>query len=187
MTVIADGVAMRATVLEDAGALAEALLRNRAYMRPWEHHRPEEFFTEHGQQERIRVQFAQREAGHAMPWVLVETGTGRIVGAVALTGITLGPLRSASVGYWVDKGLAGRGLATAAVEAACAAAREELALHRVEAGTMVGNVASQRVLVKAGFERYGLAPKYLHVNGAWRDHILHQRILHDEPPPARGL
>src|SRR6476646_10044040 len=45
-----------------------------------------------------------------------------------------------------------------------------------EAGTLVDNVASQRVLEKNGFERIGLARAYLRIAGAWRDHILFQRV-----------
>jgi [ribosomal protein S5]-alanine N-acetyltransferase len=32
------------------------------------------------------------------------------------------------------------------------------------------------VLEKNGFEQIGLARKYLHINGAWRDHLLFQRV-----------
>jgi [ribosomal protein S5]-alanine N-acetyltransferase len=56
---------------------------------------------------------------------------------------------------------------------------EELELHRVEAGTLVDNVASQRVLEKNGFTRIGLARRYLRIAGAWRDHILFQRTIED--------
>jgi ribosomal-protein-alanine N-acetyltransferase len=52
----------------------------------------------------------------------------------------------------------------------------ELDLHRAEAATLVENVASQRVLEKAGFERIGLAPRYLRVNDVWRDFFLFQRL-----------
>lgn len=80
----------------------------------------------------------------------------------------------------------GRGLATAAVTQACAAADTELGLHRVEAGTLLDNVPSQRVLAKCGFEEFGVAPSYLYINGAWRDHRLFQRILNDRFPPQGG-
>lgn len=46
---------------------------------------------------------------------------------------------------------------------------------------MVDNAASQRVLAKCGFEEFGLAPRYLHIDGEWRDHRLFQRVLHDGP------
>ena len=66
-------------------------------------------------------------------------------------------------------------LATGAVGAVVEHAFGPLGLHRVEAGTLVDNVASQRVLEKNGFERIGLARNYLHIGGAWRDHLLFQR------------
>jgi ribosomal-protein-alanine N-acetyltransferase len=84
------------------------------------------------------------------------------------------------LGYWVDKDHTGRGVAKAAVEFLEGEALE-LGLHRLEAGTMVENLASQRVLEARGFERYGLAPKLLFLNGAWRDHVLYQKLLHDRP------
>jgi ribosomal-protein-alanine N-acetyltransferase len=66
------------------------------------------------------------------------------------------------------------------VEFACAQAQGR-GLHRVEAGTLLHNAASQRVLERCGFEYYGLAPKFLFIDGAWQDHKLYQRILHDNP------
>lgn len=114
------------------------------------------------------------------PYVLVADGSP--IGTINLGSIALGPLCSGGVGYWVDQAWTGRGVATAALEEVCRIARDEVGLHRVEAGTRVDNLASQRVLAKVGFEQYGLAPRYLHVGGDWRDHRLFQRLLHDDPP-----
>jgi ribosomal-protein-alanine N-acetyltransferase len=49
-------------------------------------------------------------------------------------------------------------------------------LHRLEAGTLPDNFASQRVLEKNGFERFGLARRFLLIAGEWRDHVLFERI-----------
>lgn len=122
-----------------------------------------------------------------MPWVLVRQADGSaaepdIVGAVTLSGIVLGPFRSATVGYWIDAGQVGRGLASAAVRAVCATADAELGLHRLQAGLLVDNIASQRVLAKCGFVPFGTAENYLHIDGAWRDHRLFQKILNDRRP-----
>ena len=68
------------------------------------------------------------------------------------------------------------GLATAAVADVIEFSFGEAGLHRLEAGTLVDNHASQRVLEKNGFERYGLARKLLKINGEWRDHVLFERI-----------
>jgi ribosomal-protein-alanine N-acetyltransferase len=37
------------------------------------------------------------------------------------------------------------------------------------------------VLLRAGFEKYGMAAKFLFIAGDWQDHNLYQRILHDNP------
>ncbi|MFG2778107.1 GNAT family N-acetyltransferase [Streptomyces prunicolor] len=116
------------------------------------------------------------------PWILVSGG--RIAGAVTLSGVVLGPFRSASLGYWIAADRQGRGLATAAVERVCRTARETAGLHRLEASTRLDNPASQRVLEKAGFEPIGMAPRYPHIGGEWRDHRLFQRILHDGDPTS---
>ncbi|MFG2984799.1 GNAT family N-acetyltransferase [Streptomyces sp. NPDC048258] len=179
---IVDGVEMRGLGPGDAAGLAEAFARNRAYMAPFEPVRPEDFYTEQGQRARIEGMLAEQDAGRMVPYVLVAAATGEPVGAINLGSIALGPLCSGGVGYWVDRAWHGKGVATAALEEVCRTARDDLGLHRVEAGTLLDNLASQRVLAKAGFEPYGVAPRYLHINGAWRDHRLFQRLLHDAPP-----
>lgn len=179
---IVDGVEMRELRTADAAALADVLDRNRAYMAPYEPRRDEGFYTEAGQRGRIESLLEERDGGRARPFVLVAVATGEQIGAINLGSIALGPLCSGGVGYWIAQEWAGKGLATAALEEVCRIARDEVGLHRIEAGTLVDNFASQRVLAKAGFEQYGLAPKFLHIDGAWRDHRLFQRLLHDDPP-----
>ena len=94
---------------------------------------------------------------------------------VGLSDIVLGPLQRAIVSYWVDETRTRRGLATAALAEVVDYACGELELHRLEAGTLVDNVASQRVLEKNSFERYGLAKRFLLIAGEWRDHVLFER------------
>lgn len=180
-------VLMRLPVPEDAAPLARAYQRSRDHLRPWEPDRHESFFTPAGQAERLQGLLAEWSAGRAVPWVLVRQPDGDaaepdVVGAVTLSGVTRGPMCSASLGYWIDAGQVGRGLASAAVRAVCALSDTELGLHRLQAGTLLHNIASQRVLTKCGFTLFGTAERYLHINGAWRDHRLFQKILNDRRP-----
>lgn len=177
---ITPDVVMRPATPDDAHGLARARLRSRAHLEPWEPTRPEDYFTPRAQAARLRGQLEECRAGRAAPWVLDREGD--IVGSLTLSEITLGPFRSGRLGYWIDVDHIGHGLATAAVTRACAAADTELGLHRIEAGTLLDNVPSQRVLAKCGFEEFGVAPEYLHINGAWRDHRLFQRILNGRTP-----
>jgi [ribosomal protein S5]-alanine N-acetyltransferase len=88
-----------------------------------------------------------------------------------------GPFRSANLGFWVVMHLNGRRLATRAVGAVVEIAFRDLGLHRLEAGTLADNVASQRVLENNRFEQIGLARRYLQIAGEWRDHVLYQRTM----------
>ena len=51
-----------------------------------------------------------------------------------------------------------------------------LRLHRIEAATMLSNIASIRVLESSGFTREGVARAYLKINGRWEDHLLYARV-----------
>jgi ribosomal-protein-alanine N-acetyltransferase len=101
---------------------------------------------------------------------------GRMVGRINLNNMVRGPFQSSSIGYWVSQDANGRGVATAAVGEIVRIAFGRLALHRLEAGTLLHNVGSQRALERNGFVRFGVAPKYLSIAGRWQDHALFQRI-----------
>jgi [ribosomal protein S5]-alanine N-acetyltransferase len=97
----------------------------------------------------------------------------------SITGVVRGAIQSGMISYFVDEARAGHGLATAGVGELVAVAFGELALHRVEAGTAVVNVASQRVLERNGFTCVGLLRRHLLLQGEWVDHFLWERLADD--------
>ena len=175
-------VQLRLVTVDDAPALADAQIRSREHLRPWDPERTERWFTLAGQADRLTGQLERHKNGQVVPWVLAEGN--RIVGAITLSDLVPGPFRSASLGYWLAVDAVGRGLATRAVEAVAEIADTQLKLHRIEASTLTGNLASQRVLDRTGFQQIGMAPTYLHINGYWQDCNLYQRILNDRDPGA---
>lgn len=158
---------------EDAEELAALYLANREFLAPFEPTRPPEYFTADGQRQRLERMLA--DGTH--PFAILDGDA--IAGTINLFGIARENLQSGVIGYWVDHARNGRGLATGAVGEIVAYAFGELDLHRVEAATLVDNVSSQRVLEKNGFDRIGLARRYLRINGEWRDFLLFQRIADD--------
>jgi ribosomal-protein-alanine N-acetyltransferase len=158
---------IRPLALDDAEALAALHARNRDFLRPFEPERDERFFTAAEQRERI----ARSPHQHAI------LEGDEIAGVIALENVVRGASHSATVSYWVDRDHNGRGLASRAVAGIAVHAAGAMALHRLQAPVLTKNLASQRVLEKNGFERIGVARSYLHVGGAWRDHVLFQRIL----------
>ena len=105
-----------------------------------------------------------------MPFVLEVDG--RMVGQLTVAGITWGSAQWAQIGYWVSRDVAGRGLMPRAVAIVIDYLLGEVGLHRVEVAIRPENVASLRVVEKLGLQEYGLAPRYLHINGKWCDHRL---------------
>lgn len=97
---------------------------------------------------------------------------GRYCGQITVGGITRGALHSGWIGYWVGRRFTGGGVATAALALGLDHALRFGALHRVEATVRPENEASRVVLARCGFREEGLLRRYLHVDGAWRDHLL---------------
>jgi [ribosomal protein S5]-alanine N-acetyltransferase len=158
----------------DAPALAALYSANREFLRPFEPRRPDAFFTVAGQQERARAEAANAQSGRRYAHVILDGDD--VAGAIAIDNVVRGAGQMASIGYFVDQARGGRGLATLAVAAAVDKAFVSLDLHRVQAGTLLDNRASQRVLEKNGFERIGIARRYLNIADRWQDHVLFERL-----------
>ncbi len=167
----------------DGAELARAYTANREHLAPWEPLRDASFYTAEWQENHVRQCVVDAADGRGARFV-IESSDGRILGRVNLNNIVRGAFRSADLGYWVDAEHGRRGLASRSVRAIVEHAREDLALHRIQAATLLHNVASQRVLAVNGFARIGVAPKYLHIAGEWQDHVLFQLVL-DDPVSAR--
>lgn len=176
--VLPDGFEVRPLQQSDWEAVGEAYRRNREHLAPWDPDRPESFWSDAGQAEDVARQVAAAEEGRTFSYLM--TYGEQVVGRGMITNIVRAHMLSAVVGYWIDHQYQGRGLATAMTGFLVQEATE-LGLHRLEAGTMIENVASQRVLEHNGFTRIGVAERLLFIQGEWRDHVLFQRILHDRP------
>ena len=134
------------------------LTRNRAFLAPWDPIREDAYFTAEGQRTLLAQALRRHEQG--IDWPGVITVDDEPVGRVNLNNVVLGAFCSADLGYWVDEAHNGRGIATAAVAAVVRIAFTELGLHRVQAGTLLHNLGSQRVLERNGFTPIGVAPRY---------------------------
>ena len=101
--------------------------------------------------QRHRALLDEQDAGICVFFVLVDCD-GSIVGRFNLYDLDNG---AAEVGYRVAERVAGRGVATEALSNLCRKAADDHGLRTLTAGTSPANVASQRVLEKAGFASTG--------------------------------
>jgi ribosomal-protein-alanine N-acetyltransferase len=166
-------ITVRPLRLRDARHWVRARRSSASWLSPWE-------VTPPGQREvptasvstyiatlgRLRADAA---AGNTMPFGIVVDG--ELVGQVTVGNLGREPREVAYVGYWIDRGYAGRGITPRALALVLDHAFATLPLPRVEANIQPENDASRRVVEKLGFRLDVLRPGHLHVAGAWRDHL----------------
>jgi [ribosomal protein S5]-alanine N-acetyltransferase len=126
-------------------------LANRSYFAAFISDRTDEYFDQFPEQHSALL--AEQEAGAGAYYVLVAED-GSVVGRFNLYRFEEG---AAELGYRVAQHAAGRGLATAAVRELCRVAAARHGLRTLRAGTSRENIASQKVLTKAGFVPVGAA------------------------------
>jgi RimJ/RimL family protein N-acetyltransferase len=134
---------------DHAPAVLDFELANRAYFTAFISDRGDDFFDHFT--ERHNALLAEQDAGLSAFYVLAGED-GSVLGRFNLYDMRDGV---AVLGYRVAEHVAGRGVATAAVRELCLLAAAQYGLHTIRAATTRDNVASQRVLIKAGFRAAG--------------------------------
>ena len=162
---------LRPLAIRDAQAWAEVRSRNLDWLKPWEATVPP------GDKSAPRtfhalVRDLHRQARQRRTLPFAVTVDDAFAGQLTVTNITGGSARWGQVGYWVDRRHAGQNVIPTAVALAVDYCLFELELHRIEVAIRPENTASLRVVEKLGFTEIGYAPRYLHIDGAWRDHRL---------------
>ena len=136
---------------DHAPAVLAFEVANRAYFAAFISDRGDEFFDQFT--ERLAALLAEQEAGVGAFYVLVGED-GSVLGRFNLYDIKDG---TAVLGYRVAEHVAGRGVATATVRELCRLVAAQNGLRTLRAATTRENVASQKVLTKAGFVPVGPA------------------------------
>jgi ribosomal-protein-alanine N-acetyltransferase len=171
-------VGVRSLRLRDAGAWQHLRGAHVDWLGPWEATLPPGTPAPFASQRAmVRAMLARAKDGQSMPFVV--TWDAAMVGLLTVNGITLGSSRSASLGYWIARTHAGRGIIPTAVALVCDHLFTVAELHRVEIAIRPDNPRSLRVVEKLGFTKIGLAPSYLHIAGKWRDHVVYQLVADD--------
>ncbi|HET6563382.1 MAG TPA: GNAT family protein [Marmoricola sp.] len=173
-------VTLRPIERRDHAAWKEVRARNSSWLREWEATRPPSddvgLVTFPAMVRDLRRQARQ---GRCLPLVLLVDGD--FAGQVTVSNIVGGSARFGSVGYWIDQRHAGRGHVPVAVALAIDHCLFTVGLHRIEIAIRPENAASLRVVEKLGLLEIGYAPRFLHIDGGWRDHRLFAVTVEEVP------
>jgi len=124
-------------------------------------------------------------AGHRS-YLICRRGTRELVGVANLSEIVRGNFQSAYLGYYAFEPHAGKGLMHEGMALLIDLAFRKLRLHRLEANIQPENAASRGLARSLGFRREGFSPRYLKINGRWRDHERWALLAEDWKLPKGG-
>lgn len=173
-------VRLRPLARSDRESWRDIRLRDEAILRPVEPTLATSWAAAHSRAEFRRIlRGARRSLRDGAAMIGVIELDGHFAGQLTLTGFRPFPLLTCIVGYWVDSARTGGGVATAALALGVDHAAA-VGMHRVEATVRPDNVASRRVLAHCGFREEGLMAGAMHMDGAWRDHILAARLVGED-------
>ncbi len=162
-------VRLRLVRMKDSKNMEQLILSNREWLRPWEATNPEgpNSFDIRGQ---IRALLKAMDNNTCLPFVIEENGV--MVGQLNVANILFGSVSSCVIGYWVAPEAAGRQITPTAVALVSDYLFNTVGIHRIEIDIRPENVSSLRVVEKLGFRYEGLKQRFIHINGAWRDHYV---------------
>lgn len=124
----------------------------------------------------ISTHAASYEATKEITYAVVTKDGENIVGAATLLDISKLHAR-AELGYWTGYEHWSKGYCTEAVIRLIEFAHQELKTTRIVARCLVHNVASSRVMEKAGLSREGHLIQHVNKNGRYEDMLLYGLVL----------
>ncbi|MBT5089182.1 MAG: GNAT family N-acetyltransferase [Micrococcales bacterium] len=160
-------ITLRGLEKKDHRVLRELLLADRAWLSPWEASTPG---IRYPIDTKWMVKSLLDQAKRGTGLALVMEFNGEVVGQLNVANILYGSVSSGTIGYWIAKKAAGNSIVPISVAMTIEYLLSDGGLHRVEIDIRPENEASLRVVEKLGLREEGLKQRYIHIDGAWRDH-----------------
>jgi ribosomal-protein-alanine N-acetyltransferase len=154
--------------------MAKYMTKNSDFFKKFSPTWPTDYLSESYWQRKIWASSQDWQKDSAYRFVI--TMNENVIGHINLTQTFRGPFQNCFLGYALDQDFQGRGLMKEAVGLIIDFAFQKLNLHRVQANTLVDNIASQKVLLANSFHEEGLAKNYLEIDGKWCDHKMYARL-----------
>lgn len=156
-----------------ANRVVAYLRRNSARFLPVMPTISDDFYEEEYWHNRLTVAIREYNSGTALKLLLFAGDvSGPVIGDISYTNIVRGPLQGCYLGFKLDQEHEGHEIMYKSLLATNKFVFRNLGLHRISANYMPKNVRSARLLQRLNFHVEGYARDYLHLNGAWQDHVL---------------
>ena len=145
---------------------------SREFLTPWEPVWADDELTRGSFRRRIKRYQKETRQDSAYVFFVLRESDNALLGGCTLSNVRRGVTQCCTLGYWIGAQFANQGTMTRALKALLPFVFRTLGLHRIEAACLIGNDASRKLLIRAGFRQEGLARRYLLINGEWADHLL---------------
>ena len=162
MSVTRKQVHIRPGSLADEDEFLAAVRRSRSLHHPW--------VQPPATAEAYRDYLSKLEQSRNAAFFIWHDTPRALAGVVNLNEIVHGSFESAYLGYYAFIPFAGQGVMKDGLSLVITHAFRILKLHRLEANIQPANRRSKMLVKRLGFRREGLSPRYLKINGRWRDH-----------------
>jgi len=155
--------------VEDAEELLAAIERSRELHRPW--------VSPPDTLEALQL-YLGAPAETRIPYG-IRAADGGLAGVINIQHVIMGAFQSAFLGFYAFMPYERQGFMSRGMGSVLELAFTEHALHRLEANVQPDNIASTKLVRSLGFRLEGHSPRYLMVDGAWRDHDRHAITVED--------
>jgi ribosomal-protein-alanine N-acetyltransferase len=169
-----DRVLIRHPDRDDEAAFVAAAQRSRRLHGPW--------VTAPDTPEAFEGYLRRARRADQASFLICRAEDGEIAGVVNVSAIVRGAFQSGFLGYYAFTPHARQGYLREGLELTVRYAFDELDLHRLEANVRPENVASVQLIRSLGFEPRSRSPRYLFLDGDWRDHVGYVRLREPAPP-----
>ena len=155
--------------VREADELYGAMTRSPSFLRPW--------VLPPASLEEARAMLAQEPDVRIAYGV--RTPSGDLAAVLNLTSIIRGPFQNCFLSYYALVPHEARGYVRAGLLDVLELAFTQHSLHRVEVSVQPANERSARLVQGVGFRFEGRSPRYLFIDGAWRDHDRYALTVED--------
>ncbi|MCB5160639.1 GNAT family N-acetyltransferase [Marinomonas algarum] len=147
------------------------------FLAPWEPTRSDAYYSLETCQLRIREMRRDFLEDRGVVLCFLSPEEDKMLAYTNFSNVARGVFQSCNLGYSLRQSEQGKGIMQEALEAGLHYLHKEWHIDRIQACYMPRNARSAAVLQKLGFDKEGLAKRYLKINGQWEDHVLTALLL----------